>query len=131
MPDVAVRIVVVGGVVAAALAVAVLLPRLWERRAAARSVRLEGIAGDLVLFTAPGCDTCETARATLHGLGAEFTEVAHDADPDLFATAGIDAVPTLVARHRRGGVAAVVRGAPSTRQARRLMRRAGRITKSS
>jgi len=130
MADLVVRILVVAAVVAAALLAAVVLPRLADRRSARRGVDLNGVDGDLVLFTAPGCDTCDRARDTLGRVGVPFTEIAHDVDPDAFEAAGVDAVPTLAARNRRGGVAGVVRGAPSERQVRRLMR-AGRITKSS
>jgi thioredoxin 2 len=54
---------------------------------------LEGYTG-LVLFGAPWCQPCKTARAQLDGLDHRYVDV--DKDPELAIAFGVVGVPQLI-----------------------------------
>lgn len=114
-----------GAVVAAALAVAGGARVLERRRSAAQPLHLDGLPTGLVLFTDPGCRNCARTREVLRAGGVEFTEVAHERDPDLFRTSGVTAVPLLVAIAPGGREVGRIAGRVTRPALARLMRRLG------
>jgi predicted DsbA family dithiol-disulfide isomerase len=102
MSEPAIRAIVVAVVVVVALGIAG-FTRTRERHRAARSpVDLTGIEGRVVLFSDVACSRCDIVRAHLEGIGAPFTEVAFDADPDAVRRSGVTGVPLVVIRDAAG-----------------------------
>jgi len=69
-----------------------------RRRRPVRTLRSLDLAGGVYLFTSDGCDTCDTARATLaDSLGAGgFTEMIWERDSERFEALAVDAVPAVL-----------------------------------
>jgi len=115
------RILLVVAVVVAALAVALLVPRLTARRAERAPLDLSGVAGRLVLLSAAGCGRCGDLRGRLEALGADVTELRYEDDPERFRATGAAAVPVLVARDAAGREVARAAGRIGAGRLRRLV----------
>lgn len=122
------RLVLVGSVAWAAVLIAgfgFLRRRLVADRVASRPVDLSAIKGNVMLFSEASCRSCDSARATLHALGVEFTEIRYEELPDLHLAAGIESVPLIAVRAADGALAGQIVGNPSRRRLGRLLRAAG------
>jgi hypothetical protein len=118
------RALLVGGVVVAALLVAVLVPLRERRRAEHHPLDLTGLPDGSLLFTSAGCRRCDGMRAALDRLGVWYSEVRHEDDPGVVAGAGVPGVPLFVVRDASGCEVGRVGGRPSLRRLRRLLERA-------
>lgn len=103
MSDLAVRLLVGGGAVVVAAAIALWAHRGERRRALRVPLDLSGIDGSVVFFSDVTCTRCDIVRVHLESLGVEFTEVAYDQDPETHRRAGVTAVPLVVVRDDDGG----------------------------
>jgi hypothetical protein len=117
------RIALACGATALALGVALEARARERRRAAAGPLHLDGVAGDLLLFTAAGCRRCEQVRAALRRAGAEYAEIVFDDDPAGVAAMGVTAVPLLVGRRAGGAEVGRIAGRVSSRALARLRSR--------
>ena len=128
MSDAVWRLILVASVAGLAVMIAGLgyLRRRWAAdRAAARPADLSAIEGAVVFFSEASCRSCDSARATLHSLGVEFTEIRFEERPDLHRDAGVESVPLIAVRAADGAFAGQIVGNPSRRRLGRLLRKAG------
>jgi len=125
MGDVAWRLVLVGGIAAAAAAAGYAAGRLRARRAASAPVDVSGLDGRLLLFTERSCASCTVVRSMLAEAGAGFDEIRYEESPEAHRRSGVTSVPLLVARDAGGVVVARIAGRPSKRALRRLLEAAG------
>lgn len=81
----------------------------------------------VVLFTSIDCDACEPVRETIQSCAPQgiVREIAYQGGAELFQSAGIERVPSVVAIDQRGAVVAVLEGAVGLRRMRRALGRAG------
>ncbi|NQV07248.1 hypothetical protein HQ535_11920 [bacterium] len=121
MADPVVRALVVGGIVAAALLAAYLIPRVTAGRAVQIPIDLSGIDDRVILFTSSDCSTCDRAREVIEAAGVEYREIRHSDDPALFDATGVAAVPLLVIRGDRGAIIGRIGGVPTTQRLRRAL----------
>lgn len=121
-----VRVVIVVAVVAAALLVALGLPRLRAFRAERVQLDLTGLSGDVLLFTSRSCPNCERLRLLLASERAAVVELVYEDHTDVWAGWGVEAVPLLVVRGAAGNVDATVAGSASRRRLRRALAGAGK-----
>jgi hypothetical protein len=125
MGEVAWRLVLVGGIAAAAAAAGYGANRLRARRAASAPVDVSGLAGRLLLFTEHYCASCTAVRSMLEEAGAGFEEIRYEESPEMHRRAGVASVPLLVARDAGGVVTGRIAGRASKRALRRLLEAAG------
>lgn len=119
MTDPLVRLAIVVGVALVVLAAAWALRRgVAVRR---KSVHMVLPVGGLILFSSGSCATCERARAALVEAGVnDVTHVDWETSPEIFMSAGVDRVPTLVWLDF-GGSGWMVRGVPSPGRIRKWL----------
>jgi hypothetical protein len=86
-----------------------------------KSVEMELPVGGLMLFSSESCATCERARAALLEAGvSDITHVDWEKSPEMFMSAGVDRVPTLVWLDSAGS-GWMVHGVPSARRIRKWL----------
>lgn len=96
MDDLALRLGLVGGAVAAALVIAWYLHR--RDRGSGRPVVDARLPPGFHYFSSRTCDTCRSARSTLDRLlgAGGYTEHEWERDPEVFQRIGVDEVPAMV-----------------------------------
>lgn len=121
--EVAVRLLVVALIAALVVGIARFRPRPPRE-----ALNLEGnLAGPGVfLFTATGCDSCDSARDVyVRVLGSNgFTELAWEEHPDVFERLGVDEIPSgcaLDASGRQVGYFTQIPRPSALRRARRKL----------
>jgi len=124
MGETAVRLLVVAGVVVAALVVARTAWWLPAWRAGRSRLDLIGVEGRVLLFTDRRCTRCDAVRDMLVAAGAGFLEIRYDDDPDRWARIGVEAVPLLVVREASGSVVGQIGGVPRRTRLERMLRHA-------
>lgn len=119
------RLLIVAGIFALALVVALVARKLQ------RPVHPELTVGDVgdrpgvVLFTSTDCSNCKEAIAVLKDEGIPFREVTHDLEPQRFETWDVLAVPLTVVIGSDGRVIETISGVPRRRTLNRAVRTAG------
>jgi hypothetical protein len=125
MSEPVVRVLLVAGVTASALAVAFVPQWLGARRVQRVPLDLTDFDAAVLFFSAAGCRRCDDVRAALTRAGLVFEEVRHEDDPDRFAASGVPAVPLVVARDERGMEIGRLAGRVSRRRLRSLLGASG------
>lgn len=125
MDDIAIRVVLVAIVAIGAIVVGRSADR-WQRPHHP-PVRLAGmdLPPGVIAFTSTQCDNCKRVMATLRTIAAPVREVTHDLESQLFAAAGVEAVPLIVVTNADGDVIRQLAGTPSARSIRRAVKKAG------
>lgn len=125
MPELLARALLLGGLVAVAVAVGVLTTR--ARRSAQPPVRVAGLGFDaaIVAFTSTDCSNCKKVMRLLSRLDVPVREVAYELEPRLFETAGVDGVPLVVVMRPDGSRSAQFGGVVRRLRLRRALARAG------
>lgn len=126
MTDLAVRILVVAGVVLIALGIAFVLRKVQPPVHPTIDVSGLGLPAGIVLFTSTDCTTCGAARDVLRREGAYFREVTWELEGRLLEKAGVEAVPLLIVLDDQGQTVAQVAGVPRGRSLRRALAQAPR-----
>jgi hypothetical protein len=113
------RLLLVSVVVGVTVAFAVAVRRgLAVRR---RPVQIDIPHSGVVVFASSGCATCTRLQAELSEAGiADVTVLDWDESPELFLSAHIDRVPTLVSLDS-GGTGWMVEGVPSAARLRKWL----------
>lgn len=93
MDEPLIRLLVVAGVAAAALLVAMIARRGVALRR--RPVEMPDLGPGLVLFTADTCSSCDRARRVVDEVGVEMVEIRYEETPEPFTRYGVDRVPAL------------------------------------
>ena len=115
------RIIAVAVALVIALGVAAWARRRERRRAVSAPLDLSGLRGRVLFFSDATCTRCDIVRAHLDGLGAEYTEIAYDRDPDTHRRVGVTGVPLVEVRDDDGNEVRRFAGAmPRTRLAMAL-----------
>ncbi|MGF1666188.1 MAG: glutaredoxin family protein [Acidimicrobiia bacterium] len=113
------RLLVVLAVVGVTLAFALAVRRGMAVRR--RSVQIDLPHSGVVVFASSGCVTCARLEAELSQAGiADVTVLDWDESPELFLSAHIDRVPTLVSLDA-GGTGWMVQGVPSAARLRKWL----------
>ena len=88
------------GLIAGALAVALVVTLVLRARASAGPTRIEatGMAEGLYLFTSSSCGDCRSARKTMNETvgDAGFVEINWEEQPGIFHQIGVGAVPATM-----------------------------------
>lgn len=92
------RALLVVAVVALALLTGWLGRRIARRRAEDVPLDLTGLGGRVLFFTDSACRRCRVVRGRLDELGAEYTEIRHDQEPETHRRVGVTGVPLIVVR---------------------------------
>lgn len=118
MDDVAVRLIVVGAVVAGAFGLS-RLSRPWQDPAHPELQIPPGeLPAGVVLFTSTDCDQCASARATLQRAGISYREVTWEIESDRFQRYGVQGVPLLAKLDASGRQLYLAAGVPTRRTLR-------------
>jgi predicted DsbA family dithiol-disulfide isomerase len=96
------RVLVTVCALVAAFAFAFWAHRRDRRRAVRAPLDLGGVDGRVLFFSDAACTRCDIVRSHLEALGATFTEIAYDREPDAHRRIGITAVPLVVVRDESG-----------------------------
>lgn len=115
MSDQLIRLLVVFGVVAVAVLVAVVARKLAKPVHPAITVGDVGDRPGVVLFTSTDCSNCKEAIAVLERVEIPFREVTHDLEPQRFETWGVLAVPLTVVLDGDGNIVDSMTGIPPRR----------------
>lgn len=125
MTDVAARLILVVGVLAAAGLVAFVINRLHKPPHPALVVQTEGDRPGVVLFTSLECTTCKETISILRSKGVAFREVTHELEPQRFEAWRVLAVPLTVVLDSESAVVDAITGVPSSRRLVGALRTAG------
>lgn len=118
MDDVAMRLIVVGVVVAAAFGLS-RLSRPWQDSAHPELQIPPGeLPAGVVLFTSTDCDQCANARAALQRAGISYREVTWEIESDRFRRYGVQGVPLLAQLDGSGEQLYLAAGVPTRRTLR-------------
>lgn len=118
MDDVAVRLLIVFGVVAGALGLS-RLSRPWQDSAHPRLTIPAGeLPAGIVLFTSTDCDKCAAARAVLKAAGVRYREVTWEIEADRFERYGVQGVPLVAQIDATGRQLHLAAGVPTRRTLR-------------
>lgn len=120
MDDLLVRVAVLVGVIAVALAVSRSTRPLHRPSHPRVDLRGTSLPNGLVVFTNSDCAACAQARAALKTAGVAFREVTYELEPGLFASIGVESVPLIVARDGNGVTIGQISGKPQPRRLRSL-----------
>ena len=125
MPEPALRAILIVGVAAIAIVAGLLETR--RRGTAQAPVRVDGLGFDsaIVVFTSTDCSRCRRTMRQLSALGATVREVAHELEPGLFESVGVDGVPLVVIMTPDGNRSSQFGGAVSDFRLNRALARAG------
>ena len=125
MDDAAIRVVLVALVAIAAIGIGRSADR-WQRPHHP-PVRLSDLdlPPGVIAFTSTQCDNCKRVMAKLRSTTAPVREVTHELEPQIFAEAGVEAVPLIVVTDADGTVVRQLAGTPSAQAIRRAVSKAG------
>lgn len=125
MSDAMVRLIIAGGVVALALAVAYVATKMRRPIHPAIVVGTVGDRPGVVMFTSTDCATCKEAIGRLKAASIPFREVTHELEPARFEEWEVMAVPLTVFLTESSEPVALLTGVPSKRAISRARVRAG------
>lgn len=121
MDDIVVRGLVAVGVVVLAVVVA-RLSRPYQRPTHPRvDLRGTSLPTGIVVFTSSDCANCADVRSALKQSGATYREVTWELEAAVFAEAGVESVPLVVARDAAGVTIGQLSGLPRARALRSLV----------
>ncbi len=125
MPEFAVRVLLVGGLTAVAVAVGFMATR--SRRSSQPPVRVGHLELDaaIIAFTSTDCSSCRSVMRLLSDFDVPVREVAYEIEPGLFDVAGVEGVPLVVVMRPDGSRATQFGGAIGRSRLRRALLRAG------
>jgi len=125
MPEFAVRVLLVGGLIAAAVAVGMMATR--SRRSAQPPVRVGRLGSDaaIIAFTSTDCSRCRSVMRLLSDFDVSVREITYELEPGLFDEAGVEGVPLVVVRRPDGSHSAQFGGVVGRWRLRRALVRAG------
>ena len=102
MDEIWTRVIVVSGVVIVALSWSMIQRR---RSRGIHEPTRSSLEPGIYLFSSKTCSTCPAARSEMVGaLGAGFSEIVWEEDPELFELAGVDSVPAVMIVDGQGGM---------------------------
>lgn len=118
MDDVAIRLLIVFGVVAGALGLS-RLSRPWQDSAHPRLTIPPGeLAAGVVLFSSTDCDQCAAARSALQAAGISYREVTWEIEAERFERYGVQGVPLVAHIDATGRQLYLAAGVPTRRTLR-------------
>lgn len=125
MSDVAIRLLVVAGVVMVVVVVSVAARKLGAPYHAALQLDALDLPPGLVMFTSTDCENCKKALVVVKATGAPLREITHEIEAAMFERAGVTGVPLTVVIDADGKVVDQIGGIPQRRRLQRALAETG------